>query len=1211
MVSIWEQVAHDVSYNTAVESATESTTAEKKYRPLQSVKRVAYEEEPSDGWKPLSLSTPILVGVTALTLLLAAAIETLAQRSKAQGGLALSPSLDDMPEYAKLSYLYVPNIIAVLYSIIWSWIDLDAKRMQPWFELSKPEGAKAEDSIFLDYQYDFVASVPFKAAKKKHWPVFFAGTAMVIVFWLLTPLQSALLGTSAVEQTLQATIEARSQLRPLIEQEALLSPQVLNTGYAIGWLDQPYPSFTTSKYALLPFYLENDPAPATVPTNWTAETTKLSTELSCWPAEIVKDGPRSKASFHFLNGQGCNVTISLNTNANFTMLYIGYSNSPYSDYALANPECPKTSNSAHQFLAIWATPIPVSNSMTPDFNLTALYCQPHYYKQKVLVTVDSKSLEPVGDSIQALSRRELLTEGEFNSTAFEFLLGNGKSQNVTTRDWPFNNVVEQQPRINDTGLTKPASNMVGFALAGRNLAITDYSSSKTLENVYYDAHQHLFSVAVDDLLINSTEISNTTASVRFSLQGVVVSRPFATTVECLLGIVAVFTVLVLWFSRTAPSNLPMNPSSLARHIDLFRDSPELLLAFQTVVNVDEQSLIEEFRQDKFRLVFDYSSNCPRVSIDKSQRDDSSESAERRLAPQKGYYEPVRPWVLKRWTGSLFVVVLAAGITGICYLKEQEKKLEGLYRPSENFEVLQLLENYIPTIFATLIEPLWVLLNRMLCVLQPFKNLWEGKAKPSISIDATYTSLPPQLILFRAMKSGHFVLVLVCSMALLANVLAVGLGSLFNERPMIANYQDVSQPVFGPRFDNYSVSNFSSSLMASLTSSPIYQDHMYVALANMSAGTTLPAWVSQEYFFQRYKASGSIQKEIGNTYTMTTRGFGANANCTPIAPFELPILNLDEDPLKCRKPLEAAAIDIRNAGTRSSGVSASEYVKTLTPANGPTKCERSLVMGWGRTLNGSDVNGTVRASLLICRPIFETAMFNVTIDSDGHVLSYNRTSKLERTLDYPDSEIHTQDLITQANYQWDQVFASWHNDTLSRGWMNYFLMLKTGSRSLLDPNTPVPDPNEMLPLVEDVYRRLYAILLSLNQQLFDHNEVGKPITVTRHTQEIRIFMEDASYIISLTILALNIVVALLFYARAVSFVLPQGLGLGLSVLGGTLGLTAKYIWVLRWILMWSVLTRHHFEMGVDFLAVCALDISLVRTSSSKVERGYEMFRKISP
>lgn len=140
-----------------------------KAKTVTGVKEVAEEEESirTQGWKPLSLSTPILLAVIALTILLAVAVETLAQRSAAQGGLALSATLDDMPQYARLAYLYVPTIIAVLYSTIWSWIDLDVKRMQPWFELSKRDGATAENSLFLDYQYDFVGFVPFRAARRK------------------------------------------------------------------------------------------------------------------------------------------------------------------------------------------------------------------------------------------------------------------------------------------------------------------------------------------------------------------------------------------------------------------------------------------------------------------------------------------------------------------------------------------------------------------------------------------------------------------------------------------------------------------------------------------------------------------------------------------------------------------------------------------------------------------------------------------------------------------------------------------------------------------------------------------------------------------------------------------------------------------------------------------------------------------------------------
>ncbi|KAM0357329.1 hypothetical protein ACHAPZ_006919 [Fusarium culmorum] len=176
-MSSWETTALRLHSNVTVDSTPSSShkslsslpKQKTKTRTVTGVKEVSKEDEyaRTKGWKPLSLSTPILLAVIALTILLAIAVETLAQRSASQGGLALSPSLKDMPEYAKFGYLYVPTIIAVLYSMIWSWIDLDVKRMQPWFEMSKRDGATAENSLFLDYQYDFVAFVPFKAAKQK------------------------------------------------------------------------------------------------------------------------------------------------------------------------------------------------------------------------------------------------------------------------------------------------------------------------------------------------------------------------------------------------------------------------------------------------------------------------------------------------------------------------------------------------------------------------------------------------------------------------------------------------------------------------------------------------------------------------------------------------------------------------------------------------------------------------------------------------------------------------------------------------------------------------------------------------------------------------------------------------------------------------------------------------------------------------------------
>ncbi|KAG5774536.1 hypothetical protein H9Q72_000025 [Fusarium xylarioides] len=1044
-MSSWETTALRLHGNVTADSTPSSLDKtlpllpkrNAKARATTGVKEVSPEEKGyrTKGWKPLSLSTPILLAVIALTILLAVAVETLAQRSATQGGLALSPTLEDIPGYAKFSYLYFPTIIAVLYSLIWSWIDLDVKRMQPWFELSKDTGATGEGSLFLDYQYEFVALVPFKAAKSKHWPSFFAGTAMVVVFWALTPLQSAVLGTDVVSQTKAANIYTRSRLLPLSQQTPLFNPQILNTAYAIGWLNQSLPRFTTSQYALLPFYVNDTITPSQINSNWTAVTTRLSTELDCWPAEVGQDEGAPNSTFYFLNGQGCKGSMNFGATSKVSMQYIGFYGSPYSDYALNSPKCPPTKNSTHQFLAAWVKTTPVEGGLQPSYNFTAFYCQPQYYKQRVLATVLSSTFEP---RFEALSPREILPTSEFNSTAFEFLLANGVEENIVVRDFPFNRVVEQTPRLNITNLTHPVSNMIGFAMAGHSIPLDDYSSFNTFTKALNDAHQYVFSAAISSLLMNETEGFNRTAMVEFHLTGVVVSRTFAIAVEATLLIVASLTSLTLWYCRKIPSNLPTNPSSIRRHIDIFRNNPHLLKMFQSMDSSNDKDLAEEFQYDRFRLLYDHQAKSAKIAVE-DMPFTTNESKEDTAS--KGYYEPVKPLVLRKGIGLLFVAVLIGAIVVLSYFKQQERILNGLHRPSENFEVLQLLENYIPTVFATLVEPLWVLLTRLLCVLQPFRDLWAGKAEPSHSIDATYTSIPPQLVFWRAIKSKHFILALVCSMAFLANLLAVGMGSLFNEAPATALYPTTMRPAYAARFDNSSVYDLDLFLSQNLISTTQYSDHLYIASANFSSGTALPPWVTKDYYFQRHNFTSSNEGNPADTFSLEAR-------------------------------------------------------------------------------------------------VFETAMFNVTIDRSGNVLSYNKTTKVEGELNYDESRDHTDRIFETYNRQWNTFNTLWQNDTVARDWFNYLIVVLNGSRSAIDPEQPVPNPEALRPIANEIYRRLYPIFLSLNEHLFVSNEKETPITVFRATKEIRIFMENASFIITMTVLAFNTVVAMIFYSRSVAFVLPR-------------------------------------------------------------------------
>ena len=397
------------------------------------------------------------------------------------------------------------------------------------------------------------------------------------------------------------------------------------------------------------------------------------------------------------------------------------------------------------------------------------------------------------------------------------------------------------------------------------------------------------------------------------------------------------------------------------------------------------------------------------------------------------------------------------------------------------------------------------------------------------------------------------------MALLANLLTVGMGSLFNEAPMLAEYTEMLTPAFNAKFDNESVFGLNVALHRGVITTSQYSDHYYITMANLSSGTTLPAWVSKDYFFQRHEIGKPTKSNTQDVYSIPARGFGATANCTaepaqkiPIFKAEIPYRDMSVvDYEDCGEGIALMGQEMReNTNNRSTGASAQEYVGTLGRKAGPVPCSRIMTMGWSRTLHSEDMNGTVDASYMTCRPIFETAMFNLTVDTRGQVLSYERTSELETSLDYDDWQTHTNIIFENFNSEWDSIAAQFHNDSTARDWINYFVVLATGSRDVLDPLKPLPDAEKLKPVIERIYRQAFAAFLSLNEQLFNGKETVEPSTAVRRTQETRIFMEDASFIMTMTILALNAVVAVVFYSRAVPFVLPR--------LPTTLGSTLAYV-----------------------------------------------------
>ncbi len=118
-------------------------------------------------WRPWTLTAKILVPVAIFTVLLIVALALLQWQNARNGALFFAQTEDGFSNMDVFLYRYLPTIIIVLYGIIWSWIDLDIKRLEPWFQMARDKGADGANSLLLQYPVQFLPFIPFRAARKK------------------------------------------------------------------------------------------------------------------------------------------------------------------------------------------------------------------------------------------------------------------------------------------------------------------------------------------------------------------------------------------------------------------------------------------------------------------------------------------------------------------------------------------------------------------------------------------------------------------------------------------------------------------------------------------------------------------------------------------------------------------------------------------------------------------------------------------------------------------------------------------------------------------------------------------------------------------------------------------------------------------------------------------------------------------------------------
>lgn len=487
------------------------------------------------------------------------------------------------------------------------------------------------------------------------------------------------------------------------------------------------------------------------------------------------------------------------------------------------------------------------------------------------------------------------------------------------------------------------------------------------------------------------------------------------------------------------------------------------------------------------------------------------------------------------------------------------------------------------VFSTLLEPFLVVINRLLCVLQPYYDLLDGKCSPRTTIETKYDSLPPQLVVWRAVKAGHYFLAVLSVVVLMANVLAIGLGAIFNESPT---------PIFATRDMTLLVSPSLS--RADLLPESFatgkgtqYYDHFYIVQTNMSANTRLPPWIDTQFAYLPF-SDLTLNGNSSAQYTAITRGFGTEATCsilpadnsslrrleysynTTAGPATQQVIKavFEDTPYgnttKCLLP---GFIDEAIGGILPIGKSAHEFYSALEQEDVNTFknaseeavefCEERLVLGWMR-YDTSKAESGPDMTFLQCTTHLVTAQFNITVDADGYVLRSERFGDYDNITQVLGPS--AANISRQANLligdKWHAssigVEDMWHNDSVTTDWMNYFLKLATNGTDLIDPNKPLPDAVRLIPTVQEIYQRIGAALLGANRDMFADSPQNQDsvLLATIQTQDTRIFMDNTALIISLTILGVYLLVSILLYVRQRRILLPR--------MPSTIGSTVAYV-----------------------------------------------------
>ena len=408
--------------------------------------------------------------------------------------------------------------------------------------------------------------------------MFWAGLALCLIFWVITPLNSSLLTTQYVTRDIETSFKPCKKLIPFGEQKAAMSPSFLYTSYGVTWLREKIPSFMTEELIAIPFKPANlgeDEGRLTWgKESWTAQTRVYQTELACTPPEITA----SMGTKYKFSTDKCTFNINpiFKPNSTRNMMYIGFASAL--DLISYGAENIKGCNGPNLFLAIWAKSRNAHNR-SDELDLNALYCKPNYHYQIHEVTVDGADgsilkASPVGERTNFTQQDKII-----NIPIFESSVSSVDTVSGSNPKYFFNRGPESTFRFKDWDLDEPTGQISYVIGLSPGKKFDDFKDPMTFQKGLENMHQLLFNTALETLLVPNPSGEEVVGKRAVRSIGVVVVPLIAHILAGFLGLVVICLGGVFLTSHNRQNNLASDPDSLGTKMALVSHSETLLRDF--------------------------------------------------------------------------------------------------------------------------------------------------------------------------------------------------------------------------------------------------------------------------------------------------------------------------------------------------------------------------------------------------------------------------------------------------------------------------------------------------------------------------------------------------------------------------------------------------------------------------------------------------------